>query len=408
MFQNNKRELEILSLKRLKSEVESKKQQIGKTCENLRQKIDQKEQNLIEELDRVYNDTKCNLDERDRKLSCLDKCRDNVVNIRDNKLTDVMYQTLLPISEEIEKLLDKSLVAPSVELDLNEKLLENVQDFCNININICPYTERVYPEWMEVEKGTCENEMEEPFSILSLDTNELLISDRNKNVINVYSQNGEYISTIKDTNLNRPLYMCSYKDAFFVTCGVQNGKVLKFEKNEQGNWEMVQLQRLNNPITGINVDEQGILYVFETKKRNIFALETSNLDIITQLELETEHFVQGRTRIMDSKLHNSEWYVLFSNSEYTIQCFHKNGKLKRTVIDSSQFNGGLHFCIDNAGNIIGSESLTDKVKVFSNDGQFITKIGSGGDFTNPRGVTLDAKGRVFVCDLKSCDMLSCY
>ena len=209
-------------------------------------------------------------------------------------------------------------------------------------------------------------------------------------------------------NLNRPLYMCSYKNAFFITCGVESGKVLKFEKNEEGEWVKVALQKLGNPISGINVDEYGFLYVFQTKKRNIFALEASNLEIKMHIQLDTENFVQGRSRIMDAKIHNSVWYVLFANSEYSLQCFNKDGKLKRTVIDSNQLKGALHFCIDSTGNIIASESLTDEVKVFSNEGQFITNIGSKGDFTSPRGITLDATGRVIVCDLKLCDMLSCY
>ena len=124
------------------------------------------------------------------------------MNLRNNELTEVVYQTLIPINEEIEKLQDKCVLAPSVELEFNENFLGTIQDFCNVKIDICPYAERVYPEWLEVEKGSCENEIEEPFSVLCLNNNELLVSDRKKNVINVYnSQNGEYISTIRDPQL---------------------------------------------------------------------------------------------------------------------------------------------------------------------------------------------------------------
>lgn len=408
MSQTNKRQIEKVSLNRLKNEVQLKKKQIRNTFHQLRENLIQREKILIEELDEIYDCTEFNFNERDRKLACLYDCKDKVVNIRSNTLRDVVYQSLLPISEEMDKLQDQCMLAPTIRLDFNLKLLQEIEQLGEVDINIPPYTERIYPEWLTVEKGSCEHEMEEPFSVLSLNTNELLVSDRKKNVIKVYNEYGEYTSTIRDPNLVRPLYMCAHRNAFFVTCGVESGKVLKFVKNQNGVWEIVQLQKLEQPIAGLNVDEQGILYVFHTKKRNVFALHASNLEIITQVELKTENFVQGRTRIMEAKLHNSEWYVLFTNSEYSIQCFHKNGQLKRTVVDSCQFKGGLHFCIDNNGNIIGSEGLSDQVKVFSNEGEYITNIGSHGDFTNPRGVALDNNGRIIVCDLKMCDMLSCY
>ena len=403
-----KRQIEEISLNRLKNEVQLYKEQIKNTFHQLRENLKEREQILIEELDAIYDRMECNLNERDRKLACLDDCRDKVVNIRSNQLRDVVYQTLLPISEEMETLQDQCILAPAIKLEFCQKLLQEMEQVGKVNKTIPPYTERIYPEWLSVEKGSSEHEMEEPFSVLSLSTNELLVSDRKKNVINVYNKHGEYTSTIRDENLVRPLYMCAHGKAFFVTCGVESGKVLKFVKNQSGIWEIVQLQKLEQPIAGLNVDEHGILYVFQTRERNIFALHASNLEIITQVELKTENFVQGRTRIMDAKLHNSEWYVLFTNSEYSIQWFHKNGQLKRTVVDSRQFKGGLHFCIDNIGNIIGSESLSHQVKVFSNEGKFITNIGSNGDFTNPRGVALDNIGRIIVCDLKMCDMLSCY
>ena len=403
-----KRNIEKISLDRLKNEVQLNKEQIRNTFHQLRENLNRREQLLIEELDDIYDRTEFNLNERDRKLACLDDCKDRVVNIRSNQLRDVVYQSLVPISKEMEKLQDQCILAPAIKLEFSLKLLQEIEQLGEVNINIPPYTERIYPEWLTVEKGSSEHEMEEPFSVLSISTNELLVSDRKKNVIKVYNETGEYTSTIRDKNLVRPLYMCAHGNAFFVTCGVESGKVLKFVKKQNGIWELVQLQHLEQPIAGLNVDEHGILYVFQTKERKIFALHASNLEIITQVELKTENFVQGRTRIMDAKIHNSEWYVLFTNSEYSIQCFNKNGQLKRTVVDSRQFKGGLHFCIDNIGNIIGSEGLSDQVKVFSNEGKYITNIGSNGDFTNPRGVALDHKGRVIVCDLKMCDMLSCY
>ena len=402
------REIEIKSLNRLKCDVAVKKEEIQQKYSSLKERIEREEKILTERLDQIYTDAKEALGERDKQLTCLDDCCHRVEDNRFNQLSEVVYQTLVPLSEKIVRLRDECLLAPSICLDWNYKALDNIGHFCGLNLSVAPYTERVYPEWLTVEKGQSESQMEEPYSVLSLSSNELLVSDRKKNVIQIYSEEGKYLSTVKDSNLDRPLYMCTYKNALFVTCGVKSGKVLKFVKDETGEWQVVRMQRLNCSISGLNVDEQGFLYVFLTRERNVFVLEASNLEIKAKLELKTEHFVEGRTRIMEAKLYNSEWYVLFTNSEYSLQCFRKNGELKRTVLGSDKLKGTLHFCIDPEGNIISSESSSDQVKVFSNEGEFITNIGSSGDFINPRGIELDSKGRIIVCDLKLCDMLSCY
>ena len=408
MSQLRKRLIETQSLNRLEIDVEIKKGEVRQKYSSLKETIDQQEQAFLEELDQIYSNAKSAIDHRDKKLTCLGNCMDLVENNRLNTLNRVVCQTLIPINEEMHKLRDDCLLAPSLRLEWNKGALEKIEQLCTLNLSVAPYTERVYPKWLSVEKGESENEMEEPCSILSLDSNELLVSDRKKNVIQIYNEDGMYLSTVKDPNLIRPLYMCTYKTAFFVTCGVESGKVLKFEKNEKGEWQVVRIQRLSHPISGLNVDEQGFLYVFLTKERSVFALEASNLEIVGQLELKTDHFVEGRTRIMDAKLYESEWYVLFAHSEYSIQCFRKNGFLKRTVLGNDKLKGALHFCMDHEGNIIGSESCSDQVKVFSNEGEFITNIGSDGDFSTPRGITLDSRGRIIVSDLKVCDMLSCY
>ena len=408
MTQLRKREIETQSLNRLESEVCIKKEEVKQRYSFLKERIEREEKLLTDKLDQIYTDAKSALNQRDKKLGCLDNCWHRVDDNRINQLNEVVYQTLVPISEELNKLRDGCLLCPSVGLEWNNEALKKIEHLCAVNLNVAPYTERVYPEWLTVEKGQSENEMEEPYSILSLNSNELLVSDRKKNVIQIYNEDGAYLSTVKDPNLNRPLYMCTYKNAFFVTCGVESGKVLKFEKSEAGEWEVVRIQRLSHSISGLNVDEQGFLYVFLTRERNVFVLEASNLEIVRKLELKTEHFVEGRTRIMDAKLYKSEWYVLFANSEYSIQCFRKNGDLIRTVLGSDKLKGTLHFCMDQEGNIIGSECCSDQVKVFSNEGEFITNIGSNGDFINPMGLALDTRGRIIVCDLKFYDMLSCY
>ena len=406
-FESKRRHLEKDSLNRLERDITLKKDEVKRRYNTYKENLELEERELNKILDQIYANALARLNERNKLIANLNSCCAKLGDCKNNRLVDTYEQSIAPLNEKIYELRDDCIIAPNIRLDWNEEAIESTGNLCSFRVTSAPYKERIYPEWTAVENGEGENEMLEPNSLI-LANGEILVSDLSRNAIQIFNKQGAYLSSINHPNLHRPTYMHAYKNSLFVSCDGKEEKVLKFVRTQGGEWEYENKIIVGHSIAALNVDDNGVLYIFLSEMFKVFAVETACMKKMVEFELKTKHFVESRTQIMDAKLHNGEWYILFANTEYPLQCFDKNGKLTRTVIPSQLLKGALHFCMDPDGNIITTEEWKGQVSVFTNNGEFISSIGSSGDMEKPRGVDIDEDGRVFICDLKSYDMLSCY
>ena len=122
---------------------------------------------------------------------------------------------------------------------------------------------------------------------------------------------------------------------------------------------------------------------------------TADLREEKQITLNTELCKQGATEIRDISLSAEEIYVLLSGTEYPIQSFSEEGTLTRCVIGKDSIGDAYHFCLDQQLNLIVSDRGEKCVKIFSNEGNLLTKLHRQQEqFLNLSGVAVDKLGCV--------------
>ena len=101
---------------------------------------------------------------------------------------------------------------------------------------------------------------------------------------------------------------------------------------------------------------------------------------------------------------SDEFYVSFSDSEYSLQAFSHNGELTRCILHRDTVQYVIRFCVDQQLNIIVSDRATSNVKIFTNDGKIVTQFGkegtAKGQFQYLRGLAVDDRYSVITVDGK--------
>jgi len=104
---------------------------------------------------------------------------------------------------------------------------------------------------------------------------------------------------------------------------------------------------------------------------------------------------------------NSKGKILVCDwGNHRIQLFDPDGKFVSTFGSygngNGQFNYPYGLTINSRGNIIVSDRDNHRIQIFDPEGKFITKFGSVGkdlgQFSHPRGIYVDMNDRIYVCD----------
>ena len=142
-------------------------------------------------------------------------------------------------------------------------------------------------------------------------------------------------------------------------------------------------------LRGICTDNIHI-YVGQWKGMNIIVL---TLDLIEEnrISLKTE-FCQQNTEIRDISLSQELFYILLTETEFSIQAFSREGILTRCVVKKDSINYAFCFCLDQQHNILVADKGDSKVKIFSNEGKLLTQFGEKGSekgqFSSLIGISL--------------------
>ena len=154
-------------------------------------------------------------------------------------------------------------------------------------------------------------------------------------------------------------------------------------------------------LSGICTDN-NLIYVSQCTqmKLSVLSLELEDNNEIT---LNTKH-EQDFTCIRDLSNVRDEFYVIFSNSEYSLQSFSQNGELTRCILHRDTVRHVFYFCVDQQLNIIVSDRTSSNVKIFTNDGKLVTQFGkegtAKGQFQIPRGLATDDRYSIITVDDK--------
>ena len=130
-----------------------------------------------------------------------------------------------------------------------------------------------------------------------------------------------------------------------------------------------------------------------------------------RISLLTE-FKREDILLRDISLARDVIYVALITTQYPIQAFSKEGILLRCVVSEDMLGTIRYMCLDTQLNILVTDRKSSDIKIFSNEGQLISKIGKEGtavgEFTFIRGIAVDELYSIIVADVKSHNMLQVF
>ena len=262
----------------------------------------------------------------------------------------------------------------------------------------------IHLKWSSCDKGRQDNQLHNPYGI-SIDRicDDIYVADNQTDRIQIFSGNGEWIASLKDEEMIGPYNILFLHNSIFVQC---DEKIVKFHRCTLKRESYKSYQYM---LSGICTDNTHI-YVGEFVNMKLTIL-TPDLEEVRSISLNTQFCIHS-TLIRDISLARDEVYVCFSNSEYPIQAFTKQGMLIRCVVHRDLFDEVWCFCIDQCFNLLVSDGGC-QIKIFSNDGKLMYTFGNRGsapgEFTVTMGITANDLCHIVTIDFeKAHNMLQAF
>ena len=401
-------------LKIVKQRVEHVKQQVKGAFQEFTVKLIQRENELLAELDDIPTCIEVKIDECRDSLTQLKQHRaETEKDLQTNKLNQFLKNQLENIKLEIKRISTEDISFPHISLRLYmTPFATGLKDACSIEKRTKIYTNKM-PVWSGVKSGKGETELDAPYSICIDPVTQLIyiseFSDTQR--IQVFAENGNYHSTLYNEEITHSRTIRLNKDYIYISSGLKmlkNAKILKLNKRgeliksisiEQGIFGMAFLaDRIYTTSSGSTTVQ---IYDVNLKHKNTISLQAKSFD--------------DEIIACDIIVREDSIYVLFRgrlkcHSEF-IQLFQLDGAFIRTI-SSEMVKQASNFCLDKYSNFIVSDWTSHCINVYSEDGVLIHTIGevmsNEAPLCLPRGVAVNASGRIVVVNAKADNMLQIY
>ena len=399
----------------LKEVIESQKLEVRRVGGEMRSLIEKKENEIIKELDSIWDEANARID---RKKGEVQKNIENIeTRNREMKknydemrnIFERMDQTLPPltlpqISEAVESAkreLDISI--PYLNLSWRiDVLRESINRMCRVEQVFMEEATPFQLRWSKCEKGDGESQLDHPCSIAINSFNgNIYVTDQHRNRIQIFSEEGEWIRSLKDDKMIKPQNILVQTDLIFLMC---DEIVLNFSKFDE---KIIESSKYFDFILrGICADKSHIYVGTLAEMKLIFF--TQNLIEEKQITLNPQS-CKPESNLRDMALAREEFYVLLSHTEYPIQTFSKEGTLTRCIVHKELIRNSWYFCLDQQLHLIVSDRGDSKVKIFSNDGKLLNETSRHeGVFTELAGVAVYPLGCVVTVDRSQNKMLQAF
>ena len=395
----------------LREVIDRKKLEVRRVSKEMRDLIEEKEEQTIRELEAIWEQVNVRLDQKktdmQNKIDEIEKQRNRLVELMQDFGS---VETALPqISEKIDSVkreMDISIPYVKVTWRIDE-LKEAITRMCRCEEQIISYKEGTpyQLKWSKCERGNGDNQLERSCGIATNSMNgNIYVTDGPSNRIKIFSKEGEWIRSVKDVEMIKPENIIFHKKSIYVQCCRVILKLNEFtEKKEKS-------KSYHFMIGGICTDNNHI-YVGKYRGMCLIVL-TLDLNEENRITLQTQFCNQNKTVIGDISLTQEEFYILLSETDYPIQAFSREGVLTRCVVQKDSIHDGYYFCLDQQLNIFVADYGDSKVKIFSNDGKLLTQFGmkgsEKGQFSCLQGIYVDELGCVVTADNRQHDMLQTF
>ena len=391
----------------LRDVIDNKKSLVRQVSEEMKQLIDQKTQLIISELEAIWDDTNQRLnlkrEETHRRIQ-------DLLKMEMERILKELGQTprFNEIDEQIESVeREMDIDIPFVNLNWKvEQLRDSINTLCGCEQRTVKFGNDIpIPlKWSTCGEGEEDNQLFGPCGI-AVDpiTDRIYVADYRANRVQIFSKEGQWIQCLRDERILKPdLILITYYSIFVQCCSV----VVKFNRSTS---RKESCYKADNILSGICTDTMNI-FVGYYRKMQLVKL-TTDLEEMKIIPLITE-FKREDTLVQDISLARGVIYVALRDTQYPIQTFSEDGILLRCVVSEDMLGTIWYMCLDKQLNILITDNTSSDLKIFSNDGQLISKIGKGGtaagEFTSIAGIAVDDLYSIVVADYKHHNMLQVF
>ena len=209
--------------------------------------------------------------------------------------------------------------------------------------------------------------------------------------ISVFSERGDYLTSFTPQDIRAPYGLAIHGDYLYVT-DTKLHAIFRFKMEPQFSLvtkqgkEGSQIGEFNFPLN-LTVSTNGDVYVADCSNNRVQILNSS----LQHLRTLTEQLIESPC---DVKLTADVVYVLCADNP-CVHVFSHAGERLRSLISGGhqmQMTNPRFFCLDAAENIIISDILAHRIKIFSKEGNLIKTVGEEGHqpgmFYHPTGLAL--------------------
>ena len=211
--------------------------------------------------------------------------------------------------------------------------------------------------------------------------------------------------TFTDQKIMFPNNIALCGEFIFIVC---DRSLLKLRKDSIA---VIEIANSQSTFSGLAVNFLNLSVYVGIAEKLVINVHDMDLRQIKVIQLKTSEQTKHRkhTRIQHISIVQSELYVLFSNTNHPLQSYTLNGDVLRCIIPETMLKEGRRFCFDHHLNIFITDRDAHELKMFTNEGILIHKMGhegcSPGNFSYPTGLAIDDTGSLFVTDGKDNAMI---
>ena len=385
----------------LREAIDRHKREVLRVSGEMKQLIEDRAQLVIRELEGIWDQANTRMnnkrEEVNRKIEEINKQK---------KKMEIIFKDLSPTVSPFEEI-DKVINSVRREMDIDipyvklswraSELRESIQRLCTCEQLNVTYREdtNVRVKWGTCGRGKGDKELWRPRGVaIDSISSRIFVADRDAHRIQIFSINGDWVQSLKDEQMKVPQSINFILNSVFVQC---DSTIVKFNKTSLARESH---KSYDFALSGICTDSTSV-YVSAYNKMEIIVLTH---ELIEERRILLTQY-KGGTGIRDISLAREEFYVLLSGSEYTIQSFSKQGTPNRCIIHRELLSDDVwHFCLDQQLNILVADSGSDKVKIFSKEGELITQFGKQGsekgEFIALAGIAVDDSSNIITTDHK--------
>ena len=220
---------------------------------------------------------------------------------------------------------------------------------------------------------------------------------------------GEYIDRFCKGQIIRPYGIAISKDDNVFVSDAGSHCLYKFKLPK---FQLV--TKVGKEGTGVN-EFSFPRYLTVTTDRSVLVADCDNDRIVVMdTDLKHKHYIKHQTMAYprDVKVNNNKVYILSSQDSPCLHVFSLTGEKIRSLITrdykgNAQVRKCFSFCIDKKQNILMSDREAGNIKVFSQEGALLHKLGNTQDrdeVVQPHGITLTDTDKI-ICTSFSTNFL---